>query len=64
MSVQTQALQTPEPRRHQLTRAAATRLPEMQVFEGEVGFDDSSGLHSGSQDILLCGLVVCSTNPF
>lgn len=38
-------------------------LPEMEVFEGEVGFNDTSGLHSSSQDILLCGLVVCRPDP-
>lgn len=40
-----------------------SNTPEVQVLEGEVGLDDSSSLHSGSQDVLLCGLVVCSTNP-
>lgn len=45
--------------------AAATpcALPEMEVFEGEVGFDDTSSLHSGSQDVLLCGLVFCRPDP-
>jgi len=33
-------------------------LPKMEVFEGEVGFDDTGSLHSGPQDVLLCGLVV------
>lgn len=38
-------------------------LPEMEVFEGEMGFDYTSGLHSGSQNILLCGLVVRRPDP-
>lgn len=37
-------------------------LPEMEVLEGEVGFNDTGGLHSGSQDVLLCGLVVPCPN--
>lgn len=47
-----------------LSRATTLRLlPEMEVFEGEVGLDDAGGLHSGSQDVLLCGLVVCCPDP-
>lgn len=38
-------------------------LPEMEVFKGEVGFNNASGLHSGSQDILLRGLVVGRPDP-
>lgn len=37
--------------------------PEVEVFEGKVCLDNSCGLHSGPQDVLLCGLVVCRTNP-
>lgn len=33
--------------------------PEMEIFKGEMGFDDASGLHSGPQDVLLCWLVIC-----
>lgn len=29
--------------------------PEMEIFEGKCGLDDTSGLHSWSQHILLSG---------
>lgn len=37
--------------------------PEVEVFEGKVCLDDACGLHSGPQDVLLCGLVVRRTDP-
>lgn len=30
-------------------------LPEVEVFEGKLGLNDTGGLHSGSQHVLLCG---------
>lgn len=44
-------------------RDGGINTPEMQVLEGKVGLDDSSGLDTSSQNVLLCGLVVGSTNP-
>lgn len=36
--------------------------PEVEVFECEMGFYDASCFDPGSEDILLRGLVVCSSN--
>ena len=35
----------------------------MEVLEGEVGFYDASCFDSGSEDVLLSGLVVTGSNP-
>lgn len=36
--------------------------PEVEVFECEVGFYDASCFDPGSKDVLLRGLVVCSSD--
>lgn len=35
----------------------------MKVLECEVGFYDAGGFDPGSEDVLLCGLVVGGSNP-
>jgi hypothetical protein len=36
---------------------------EVKALEGEMDFDDARGLHSGSENVLLCGLVVSGAEP-
>lgn len=37
-------------------------LPEVEIFKCEMSFNNSSGFHSSSQDVLLCRLVICCPN--
>lgn len=38
-------------------------LLEVQLLERKVGFHNASGLDPGPQHILLCGDVICLSNP-
>lgn len=37
--------------------------PKVKVLECEVGFYDAGGFDPGSEDVLLCGLVVSGSDP-
>lgn len=43
-------------------QATLRALPEVEIFKREMSFHNSSGFHSSSQDVLLCGLVICCPN--
>lgn len=38
-------------------------IPEMEILEGKLGFNDPSGLNSGAENILLCGNISRSYQP-